>query len=643
MSGMSAPARSGSRAAVPGASGVLAPLAALAAALVLLLWATGNLAALLVHGHRPRARLDDMGAVAVRLAGHPGDPAAAWPPADRALLPGPVGFYATLTVLAGIGVGLAVVGWRTYQRHAGTLAGRRGQGASWASRRDLRELAVRRGSVLTGRIVLGQAPWRATIAAPRRHSLLVFGPTLSGKTSSFVIPTILRWRGPVIATSSKVDMLLATVDARQRRGRVMLLDPFGAAGLPAVRWSPLVGARHWADALDMAYWLTQAGSVAHSMQNAEFWETLARTLLGPLLYAAANKPAGTMLDVVAWANEYDRAEEVLTVLDELQERNPTDPAPRLAASALLTSLRADTRRRDSIFGTAQVLLDVYRYPAVAHLADGCDIDREAFLRGFDRDGAPVDNTVFIYSPEHRQDQLRPLIEAFVSWLVRGVEDRYALTGLALDPPLLLMLDEAGNIAPLRKLGTYASSLASQGAQLVAVFQNYAQIRDRYGNQAGTIVTNFLTKVLMAGTTDRELLDLLTHLLGKQELPEESVTFGPDGSRTATAAIRQRDLVPVHELVQQRPGQALALLSHRRPTRLRVRQHTELREFRALLPAAPDHPLTARLHHLGRKLSAAVRLRRLTAPDRSTCKHPGEDVSKPNALSHRRESDRFGPD
>ena len=131
--------------------------------------------------------------------------------------------------------------------------------------------------------------------------------------------------------------------------------------------------------------------------------------------------------------------------------DPDDPGPKLARSAFLASVRADPRRKDSIYGTAQVLLDVYKYPAVADTASGCDIDRDAFLSGYDGTGSPVDNTVFVFAPEHRQDQLRPLLEAFICWLIRAAEDRYAATGTALDPPLLVMLDEAANIAPLRKL------------------------------------------------------------------------------------------------------------------------------------------------------------------------------------------------
>jgi type IV secretion system protein VirD4 len=555
------------------------PVAMTVAVLVGLLWATGTVGALITHGQRPHAKLEEMGAIAVRLAQHPGDPAAAWPQADRRLIPGPTGFYLTLLVLLGLTVVLTHLGRRAFLRLQAVLPGGGQYGAVWATRHDLRELVVRRGTDLTGRIVLGRTPWRQTVASTLRHSLLLFGPTLSGKTLSFVIPTVLRWRGPVIATSSKVDLLLATITRRRRRGRVYLLDPFRASGMPGIRWSPLVGSRSWAGALDMAYWLTQAASVSHSIQTAEFWETLAKNLLAPLLYAAANKPAATMLTVVRWANEYQTAEEVLAVFAAMEQTDPDDPGPGLARSAFLASVKADSRRKDSIYGTAQVLLDVYKYPAVAETASGCDIDREAFLRGYDSAGRPVDNTVFVFAPEHRQDQLRPLFEAFICWLIRAAEDRYAATGTALDPPLLVMLDEAANIAPLRKLGTYASSLASQGVQLVAVFQNFGQIKDRYGTQASTIVTNFLVKVLMGATTDRELLDLLTYLISKEEVAQESLTYGVDGAQVATAAIRQRDLAPVHSLVQQRPGQALALLSYRRPVRLRVRPYTELPEFR----------------------------------------------------------------
>ena len=86
-----------------------------------------------------------------------------------------------------------------------------------------------------------------------------------------------------------------------------------------------------------------------------------------------------------------------------------------------------------------------------------------------------------------------------------------------------------------------------------MFQNFGQVRDRYGTQASTIVTNFLVKVLIGATTDRELLELLSVLIGKEEITQESLTYGVDGSRVATASIHQRELVPIHSLAQQRPA------------------------------------------------------------------------------------------
>ena len=68
-------------------------------------------------------------------------------------------------------------------------------------------------------------------------------------------------------------------------------------------------------------------------------------------------------------------------------------------------------------------------------------------------------------------------------------------GKPLDPPLLLVLDECANIAPLRDLPTLASTGAGQGIQLVSVFQDMAQINAVYGrDHAPTIVSNHRAKV-----------------------------------------------------------------------------------------------------------------------------------------------------
>jgi type IV secretion system protein VirD4 len=64
----------------------------------------------------------------------------------------------------------------------------------------------------------------------------------------------------------------------------------------------------------------------------------------------------------------------------------------------------------------------------------------------------------------------------------------------LDPPLLVVVDEAGN-TPLRALPEYASTLAGTGAVLVTIWQSLAQNEATYGREADTILTNHLMKVV----------------------------------------------------------------------------------------------------------------------------------------------------
>ncbi|MCA1605767.1 MAG: hypothetical protein LC775_09910, partial [Acidobacteria bacterium] len=73
-----------------------------------IVWATGELSALLASGDFAGATLSQMGKVVVKLPQHAGDPRLAWPRGARSNMGGPVVFYGVLTglILAGGAVGL---------------------------------------------------------------------------------------------------------------------------------------------------------------------------------------------------------------------------------------------------------------------------------------------------------------------------------------------------------------------------------------------------------------------------------------------------------------------------------------------------------------------------------------------------------
>jgi type IV secretion system protein VirD4 len=134
---------------------------------------------------------------------------------------------------------------------------------------------------VSGRLTLGRGPGGKLLAAEPGHSLLVLGPTQSGKTSSLAIPAIREWPGPVVATSVKNDLLADTIEARREAGTVWTYDPTGSVtGTPRAGWTPLANCGTWSGALRTASWLTSAARDAQ-LQEAEFWYANAAKRLAP--------------------------------------------------------------------------------------------------------------------------------------------------------------------------------------------------------------------------------------------------------------------------------------------------------------------------------------------------------------------------
>ena len=126
--------------------------------------------------------------------------------------------------------------------------------AHWARKADLRAIRGRRRRV--GVFLLGTHRGRMLTTQPET-SVLVIGPTRSGKTAGLVIPNLLDWDGPAIATSTKGELVDLTAGHRQSRGPVYVYDPTGDIGgrYRTVTWSPLAGCQSLDRAWMVASWL----------------------------------------------------------------------------------------------------------------------------------------------------------------------------------------------------------------------------------------------------------------------------------------------------------------------------------------------------------------------------------------------------
>ncbi len=501
-----------------------------------------------------------------------GGPRAGWARAGG-LHPGPGTGPLRRGLLGGIGLPGAGRGGGFSRAHGAGEA----EPARWATRRDVRALVV--DAPRAGRLSLGTARGRL-LAAERGHSVLVVGPTQSRKTSGFAVPAILEWQGPVVAASVKSDLARHTLTWRRRQGRVWVYDPCASTGLDCASWSPLQSSRTWEGARRTAASLTEVARSSGSLTDGDFWYATAAKLLAPLLLAAASS-GGTMADVVRWV-DVQEVEEVFDVLSAAGARH--------ALQAMQAAWGRDERQRSAVFTTAETVVEVFADPAVAAseaAASSADfedrIDPVRLLDGND--------TLYLCAPTHDQRRLRPLFATLVTQVVEAAYERAARRGEPLDPPVLVVLDEAANVAPLAELDVLASTAAGHGVQLVTVWQDLAQLQARYGTRAGSVVNNHRVKVFLSGIADPGTLDHASTLIGETELRSWTTTVDGSGATSLTDSPSLRRLAPADSLRRIPPGDAVVVSGHLAPIRLRLRPWQGDRSLRARAEAGLDAPVS----------------------------------------------------
>ena len=486
------------------------------------------------------------------LPANVGDPRQAWPSKSRAGLAEPFGFYLVFGLLIVI-VGLLVVGAASAAARFLGASRNSPPAARWAQRPDLRLLHLRPAALGTApRVVLGWSG-RALIAAEERASVLVVAPPQSGKTTGLAIPAILEWPGPVLATSVKTDLLRETLVRRERLGRVDVFDPAKATGEISASWTPLGGCGSWHGAQRMAGWLCES-SRASNLDEADFWYSAAAKLLAPLLYAGSTSGAD-METIVRWV---DRQEE-----DEVERALMRAGDPHALDAARATSMRED-RQRSSIYTTTETILAAYADPRVMDASRRPDISPAALLDG----GA---HTLYLAGPAHEQRRLAPVFAALVEEVVAVAYELHNATGIALDPPLLIVGDELANIAPIRSLPQIASTGAGQGIQLVSIFQDLAQLEERWGRSWRTVASAHRAKLFGTGIGDPGTLAYIRELSGEAEYEQRSDTSGFLGQHSETVGATYRSIAPSHVVREADPNTAVLVYGNLPPAKLRLRR------------------------------------------------------------------------
>jgi type IV secretion system protein VirD4 len=400
-------------------------------------------------------------------------------------------------------------------------------------------------------LFMGSSMAGEPLFAGPQQAMLALGPPRSGKTTAVVVPNLLTAPGALVTTSTKTDVITWSARARGSRGRTWLFDPSGTVErgwLTPLRWSPVAGCERWEVAVGRAHALASAAQPTHGMYSSDHWTERAEALLGPLLHAAA-LGGRTMGSVLRWVQRRDVQEAV-----ELASGAGGD---EVAADAIDGVLETEERERSGIFSTAANILAAYRLPAALETANEPNFDPEAFVRSSD--------TVYVCAPASEQQQLAPLVVAFLETLRRATYAREQGW-----PPVAFVLDEVANIAPLPGLPALVSEGGGQGLVTLACLQDLSQARARWGTAAEGFLTLFGAKVVLPGIADLRTLQLVLALAGDHDVAMRSVTRSSSGLNfsTSTTTYAQRQAVwPIDQVSRIRPGTALAMWPGTPPTQI----------------------------------------------------------------------------
>jgi type IV secretion system protein VirD4 len=433
-----------------------------------------------------------------------------------------------------------------------------------------------------------------TVWASVEDSILVIGPPRSGKGAHIVINAILDSPGPVVTTSTRPDNLTATLRTRERTGPVAVFDPQQLApGVPSgLRWSPIRGCEDPLTAMIRAAGLAAGtGLAAGGVDGGGFWEAKTRTALQALLHAAAldHRPPA---ELFRWTLDPAAAHDAVSILLSSSE------AATGWGDSLQAMLEADPRTRDSIWQGVSLSLGALADPRVLDAvspSEGERFDPEEFLRS--------NGTLYLLATGAGSNNSAALVSAFVEDLVettRRIAARSA--GARIDPPLLLALDEIGNLAPLPSLPNLMAEGGGTGITTMPVLQSLAQARTKWSdNAAGTIWDSSIAKIVLGGASNsRDLHDLST-LIGERDESTDSTTIGDRGSRSAQRSIRRVPIMPPDTIRTLPFGTGLIMLRAAPPIIASLRMWTTrpdaqtLRrnraELEASMQASPQSPPT----------------------------------------------------
>ena len=288
----------------------------------------------------------------------------------------------------------------------------------------------------------------------------------------------------------------------------------------------------------------------------DIWGPAAQELLTSLLLAAAASRR-TLRDVSRW-------------LDDPGSPTPAellnDAGYRALASSLRGAQHGAAETRDGIYQTARTAAKCLHDEEIMAWVTP---PRNTRLPVFDPAWFPGTRDVLYLITESRS-AASPLIAGLTDAAMRAGRRRAEQAGGRLDPPMVLVLDEAANICRIADLPDLYSHLGGRGMIPVTILQSYEQGAQLWGEPGMAALWGSATKKLIgAGVDSPRLARDVAVLVGHHDVPVRSISVG-DGRASEQISFQRRMILEAADIRAIERGTALLLATGTRPALLDLR-------------------------------------------------------------------------
>jgi type IV secretory system conjugative DNA transfer VirD4/TraG family protein len=340
-----------------------------------------------------------------------------------------------------------------------------------------------------------------TVAASAAH-VLVSAPTEMGKTRRVLAPAAVLWGGPAVVVSSKDDLFQLVMQRRYGPTALIDLRPDYDAAYPDIEmmsFDPTKLITTPDQAVTAANTMMQMsavglGSSVDQVSDAGIWESNSEGPLAAMLYAASPRGNGQGIEWVLLAVDNLRVERgQLSTTPGWQRAADIVRDKPLFYNALMRTLDMDPRQRDSIALTMRKAVTPWMRLALR------GIDYPAFDDSFLSDPSA---TLYVLSPPEGS-----IAGAAVTLLEHLVKIWRAKTARKeMMHRLLIVIDEAANVAPMPALRRHVGEGRGLGVNFLVAVQASSQFDTVYGsNYANELRDTFPAAMIMFGAAEMHML------------------------------------------------------------------------------------------------------------------------------------------